>query len=686
MGKRTGRKKITFSSEDNSLSNNYLLGSSADTIAQESSNLNSFSKQTDNDNMIFYETIKNKSNNNKTNLKIMNAKQHQNNTNNNAIHIERDQAYNYAILNDDIVEEAALVSSSEGGYDAELDDSVNSFISHTNSNATDELNAFLENDIPNYMSTDNNQYPDSVISEVSDSILLLEEREAHANIHWYKRPSVFMISLLLFLYTYSIGISMSAQLQLVMTAVCYTYNGGNLDNCSSKEVQQANAAFQKWNNFISSIVIILVSAKLGKLSDIWGRKPIILFSFLMATVSQFLLIFVLTPKYFSFNRLIGTSVIGCLGGSVFVLLGLANSYTIDVVHDKDRLQSLGKVTGCLFLGFSLGPLSSSFLSSTFGIKPITFVAIGFVLMTVSIIIILLFIPESRSVKLRDKSRRSSVRSRRESEVNPTWFYKLGISTLLESFYSLKLLWVSRPINFINLSQQNNETTSDIRESILPSSNNKMQNIQQSNQLDIAARINVLILLTVEILMTLCSVGGSLPIALYLMYTFNLTQSQLGLYVGVSSGLRFIILTFINPWLQHNLLNFFTHDTYNIDFIDVTSISISIICELIATLLCSCSKSVIAICIYMLFSSVSAIGSPVIHSALLKYNSSPGKNGEFFGALALIRNIINLISPLILLSVYSFGLGIGRPQIIFYLIFAIYLIAGFLIGNLRFKDF
>ena len=714
MGSRNHKKKIALKRGEPPFENNFLLGSSADTVMQQDSGDGQGGHHQSSKNRHMHHNM-------------------------NPMHIQKKQAYDYAILNDDIAEEAALLSSSEGGYDAELDDDRREdSMGSMDLNSVDGYKYDDGNYRGYYLSTgtrgdggedgDEAEYEDgandgeSVLSEVSDSVLLVEEREFHVNMKWYKRPSVFMISCILFFYSYSANFAMSPELQLVLQAVCYTYNGNNLDNCGSTGVQQANASVQKRVGFVTSIVKILISSRLGKLSDIYGRKPVILFTFSMTALSKFAMVFILTPQYFSFGRFLAGSVLDAFGGSIFVLLGLANSYTIDVVHDKDRLQALGKVTGALFLGLSLGPLSSSMLSSLIEIKTIHFLGISTALMVMSILVVIFFIPESRSTKLKAKSRRSSIRSQREFESNPSWAYTLGLSTFMDSFNSLKLLWITRPLNF-KPNSANSESSSEVAESLSSlrrgittsnsngnfNSNSTSANINNSSSnttqghghghgninininansegLDLAARINVLLLLAVEVLMNFCTTGAAIPLALYLIYTFKLDQAQLSLFVGVAFGFRALVLTAFNPWLQRHFTRIFDHDSINVDFIDISSIGFAIACELVAALLCSCSVSVVAVCFYVFFSSLSAIGSPILHSALLKYNSSPGKNGEFFGALALIRNIINLVSPWMFLSVYSFGINIGKPQIIFYIVFVLITISAFLLGNLRFMSF
>lgn len=636
MGKRTSKRGISIGKTKNipPSPKNYLLGSSADT----------FSSSPDQSHHNIH---------------------HHHHINHNQIHIQKKQALNYAILNDDIVEEAALLSSSEG-YDAELDD--DHMDSQSSNLDVESMNQIINND---YYTVLSNNDQNSVLSE-SDSLLLTQERNTYFSLPWYKRPSVLMISLLLFLYSYSTGISMSSELQLILKAVCYL-NDPSMSNCSSSLVQQQNASVQKWSNFIGSILKILISAKMGILSDIYGRKPLIIWTFTMTGISKLALVFVLTPQYFSIRNYIFTILIDSLGGSLFVLLSFANSYTIDVVNENNRLQSLGKIMGFMFLGLSLGPTTSALLGQLFHIRSRNFLITSAVLYAISLLLIIFLLPESRSNKLKIKSRRNSIKSQKTKKVNPTLIYKLGLSPLIDSFHSLKLLWISRPVNFQRSNQQNvSENTQ-----LLPLT---------SQNIDLSARINVLLLLFVEILITFCSVGASLSVALYLIYIFDLSQSQLGWFVGAAAGFRALILTIFNPWCQKYLFDIFAHDSVNVDFIDVTSISFAIICELIASILCAFSSKLIIVILYIILSSISSIGSPVIHSALLKYNSSQGKNGEFFGALALIRNLVNLISPWAFLSIYSFGLGIGKPEFIFYAIIVFYSIAAVLMGFLRFPSF
>ncbi|GMM30159.1 hypothetical protein DAMA08_029040 [Martiniozyma asiatica (nom. inval.)] len=572
-------------------------------------------------------------------------------------------AYNYAILADEVVEEAALLSTSEGGYMAEYEDySSDRHPSYNSSLVEDDY----EEELDNYNSRGrpigviNSQYDNSkssnfqygsiddsnsVLSEISDSNLLNEAREDFSLLNWYNKPSVMMASVTMFLYCFSVGLSITSELQLLLYAVCWLKNG-EPTNCDSPSVSQANAILVKWTNTCTALIKILISVKISSLSDIYGRKPLLLYSFIMSLISRTSLIFVLTPKFFKIWLYVASQSIDALGGSMFVVLAVANSYVVDVVDERERLKSLGKVSGGLFMGMFAGP----FISSVLAVDAQYLLRLSATCISISIILITFILPESRSKKLRDKSRRASMISQKSIKENPTFWSLVGLNSVVESFTSLKLLWVTR---------------------ISP----------ETGKLDISARINAIYLLTIEILLSCCQIGGAGTIALYCLYWFHWNQKNLGLLIGMASGLRAIVLTWINPIIHEKLLNIFIHDSSKIDFIDLTSILIAVVSYFFGSLICVMWNSTWALLPYVCLVSFSSIGTPTINSALLKYNEKSGDNGRFFGALALIRNLIVLVSPILFLSLYVYSLNHWRPLI--FAVMALFTgIAAILIGCLR----
>lgn len=93
---------------------------------------------------------------------------------------------------------------------------------------------------------------------------------------------------------------------------------------------------------------------LGKLSDHYGRKPIIVFSLLLTTISY--LIFAFAPNYIV--ALFSRSVAGIGGGSI----SAAQAYIADITEKKERAKGMGLIGTAFGLGFVLGPIIGGSLS------------------------------------------------------------------------------------------------------------------------------------------------------------------------------------------------------------------------------------------------------------------------------------------------------------------------------------
>ncbi len=93
---------------------------------------------------------------------------------------------------------------------------------------------------------------------------------------------------------------------------------------------------------------------LGKLSDRYGRRPILLFSLLGSAVGYFIFGAAGALWVLYLSRLID----GFTGGNV----SIANAYITDVSSEKDRTKSLGLIGAAFGLGLIIGPILGGLLS------------------------------------------------------------------------------------------------------------------------------------------------------------------------------------------------------------------------------------------------------------------------------------------------------------------------------------
>ncbi len=122
---------------------------------------------------------------------------------------------------------------------------------------------------------------------------------------------------------------------------------------------------------------------LGRLSDRYGRRPILLIS-IAGTFLGFVLLGVANSLWLLFvSRILD----GLTGGNITV----AQAYISDVTDAKNRAKGLGMIGAAFGLGFIIGPAAGGILSQ-WGYALPAFVAAGFALLNLALVA--LWLPES----------------------------------------------------------------------------------------------------------------------------------------------------------------------------------------------------------------------------------------------------------------------------------------------------
>lgn len=132
-----------------------------------------------------------------------------------------------------------------------------------------------------------------------------------------------------------------------------------------------------------SLAQFLTSPILGRMSDRYGRKPIIVFSMIASSVSYIIAAFAPGLAVLYISRIIH----GVASAGVFPI---ASAYIADVTSKEERAAYMGKIAGVFSLGFMFGPVIGGFLGS-YGFS-VTFIAAA-VVSTFNLIFILTSLPE-----------------------------------------------------------------------------------------------------------------------------------------------------------------------------------------------------------------------------------------------------------------------------------------------------
>ena len=145
----------------------------------------------------------------------------------------------------------------------------------------------------------------------------------------------------------------------------------------------------------NALAQLIAAPIIGRLSDRYGRRPLLIFS-IAGTVFSFLLLgFAKSLTMLFISRIMD----GLLGGNI----ALARAYITDVTDEKTRSRGLGIIGAAFGVGFIIGPAMGGFLSQ-FGFNVPAFVAAG--LSLINLILVIIFLPESLPSEDRQKMRNS----------------------------------------------------------------------------------------------------------------------------------------------------------------------------------------------------------------------------------------------------------------------------------------
>ena len=137
----------------------------------------------------------------------------------------------------------------------------------------------------------------------------------------------------------------------------------------------------------------------GRFSDRFGRKPLLLFSIAGTFLSLLMLGFARSIAVIMISRFLD----GLTGGNITV----AQAYIADVTDEKSRAKGMGMIGAAFGLGFILGPASGGFLSQ-WGYAVPAFVSAGLSFLNLLMISILLpeSLPKERRVQHLSEVKRS----------------------------------------------------------------------------------------------------------------------------------------------------------------------------------------------------------------------------------------------------------------------------------------
>ncbi len=144
----------------------------------------------------------------------------------------------------------------------------------------------------------------------------------------------------------------------------------------------------------SNALAQLVAAPfIGRLSDRFGRRPLLIFSIFGTVLSFTILGLAQSVLVLFISRILD----GLLGGNI----ALARAYITDITDEENRSRGLGVIGAAFGLGFIIGPAMGGFLSR-YGFAAPAFLAAGLSLL--NLIAVVLWLPESLTPERRRQAK------------------------------------------------------------------------------------------------------------------------------------------------------------------------------------------------------------------------------------------------------------------------------------------
>jgi DHA1 family tetracycline resistance protein-like MFS transporter len=141
-----------------------------------------------------------------------------------------------------------------------------------------------------------------------------------------------------------------------------------------KNVTMANESIIGIVVGVYSLMQFIFTPVWGSMSDIYGRKPILVMSLTGNVISYFLMALVFSGIYPSITLLI---ISRALAGIFSANLSAAQSVVSDLTTKENRSKGMGIIGAAFGLGFVFGPALGGLLSYKFGYGMPIFLAVGF---------------------------------------------------------------------------------------------------------------------------------------------------------------------------------------------------------------------------------------------------------------------------------------------------------------------
>ncbi|KAF1956573.1 MFS general substrate transporter [Byssothecium circinans] len=427
-------------------------------------------------------------------------------------------------------------------------------------------------------------------------------------IRWHN-PSLFWILTPFTLLSFTASALAVPKFNLVLDIICrqqvslqhgFSAEGGN---CEYKQgaVQSQVSRLLTLDFVISGLLGIIIAPRLGALSDQYGRVYFLMLAAIGQTFDQCWAIFVATHSGIHYSYLLLGTVVDGLCGGFAILHSTTHAYVSDCRPPNKIRESFSYLSAFSFLGSSFG-IGASAVMPLFGGDVPSMLSKALLPQAIAILIITLFLPESRSQNQQLNARRRG--------------YEKARSTSTKCWQIWKVFGILFPMG------------------------------------ERQASVNLLILCMIS--MAFSSIGRVAPqlLLLYARTYFGWGLADQAIFNSIGSSCRFIVLIAVLPLAMRYRARTTPGDgLLQSGSFGFTLIQGALMFEMAAFLLYGFGSVSPLFFVAAVLSAFSVVGGPAIEAALVNLVSS-SRTGEVLSVSASLNSAAKLIVPSLLQELYS----------------------------------
>ncbi|KAI5950774.1 hypothetical protein KGF54_003848 [Candida jiufengensis] len=496
----------------------------------------------------------------------------------------------------------------------------------------------------------------AIVDQDDEEVLWIKEHEElNKSKHWFFRPSIFQVMLIITALTVSTTIAEATRTVVQFKLACNAVLDSN-NICDPINTQILISNFSQYATVGSTILSLLVMTKFASLSDIYGRKIFLVANVIFYFISNASMYYLYHYQTFQFKSLLLASLVSSLGGGYMVISTLVETCLSDLITNTSALAPvLAQCSAITSLGQFIAPLLGKMIGSWHAKKsPIHIMGITksskvteneFFLLKIQLIIefimclyVVFIFSETRNPKSLQKSRTNSIISRRSSSIN------LNTNT-----------------NYVTKVRDYFKDFSPIKIILYPSSPR--------------AKFTVASMVFILVFYIALMISISQVLVNYVILKFDFGD-DIAYIISLMSITKVFALMVVLPVLQNYVLkkwlNFKISNTQP-DSIDFSLMSFGLTIDILVFAILYQAKSKVDVYTSL---SVFALGSmltPVLSASALKFFPK-SMTGTFYGAIGILINCATILGPILVMNLYKYSLKIHWDNLVF-------LVASLLIASL-----